>query len=922
MAKQAFFNPQSAIRNPQSRLRNPQFALLLLCAGLLCGIARADKGLNDGIYRDRTGAQHTWVVQRGHLLVWDDKPYAPAGVVFHSAYLKETSPGALEKDQAELDRLKAAGIADIWIDAGRGLLENKVEQTQAVIDAVESRGFRYGLRVGDRHREPLIGFTPTLPRIKVPASKLQPGARESWDVPAPRSRRLVYMIADTSSDEKVQNSAVVAGEVVVERDVAHIEVQYKRSRLLGSTEGMLYALPEIQVEPEELGSFGDLWAGMEGYFTRLKKHLQALKFGPGLRFILDPFSAGDGTVGQEDMVFPSSDSFRTAFYEWLRRRVGPGTLNINWRLNDRRLSGLEEAARLVPLWPRNDPPEGDGWLIDPVDMVAYRCDPRQSTIWTDLDNFRADSLKRWMNAVSTTLKNEGLNVPMLFTWSAYHPLFINSPSPSGYDGFGAQLYGAAPGIAERSAAYALAQAEEADRNTWLIAARVAGPPDPEGNPTPIEDASQVRAAWTAIREAGFRGLYLDPEQVPNAVAMAKDLAGLLAGDTAAMERNIQACFFPMPLATADRVTRFGNGVWWLPSGKPARLLRFGDSIMGYEIDYPFGPEHVVRKGTVLWSTAGKQEFTTYMDPLAVIELYDSAGQPVKLKGKKDYKRKDFLRIHLSEEPVIATGVTADSLFPLELATRQLEEFDALLKLAEAQKLNSAALRTVYDQVSKGLSAGNAGRVYSSIQPFVTKLRLELAPYIWLEGERSTSHNFTGVAFHAGCSMGTFLNLKRPRLPVSGEYRARYNFEIRRDASYEIWMAGRVPGRPGVSPLVWQLDDEPEVFVGTVESVESDYTANMGWFMLGRVTLQVGRHSLILSVPEKAASPGGRYAAGIDAIVLSREPFKPNGIQKPEIRIPASAPAGASKDAASNVETWSGRRDRPRRARGDSDREKE
>lgn len=861
---------------------------LAVMAVVLAGAARAEKGLNDGIYRDAAGGQHTWTVERSHRLMWDEKPYTPAGIVFHSAYLRAPAPETLRKDHEELDRLKAAGIGDVWVEPGRGLLENSTEQIQALVDSLESRGFRYGLRVGDRSREPLVGYSPTLPGLKVPVARLQPGARESWRVSAPRGRRLVYNLVEQTGP-KIQNFAIASGEVVVERDQALIEVQLKRTRLLGKSAGMLLVVPEIQVEPEDLGSFGELWTGMPAYAERLSKRLLSVKFGPGLRFVLDPFAAGDGTIGQEDMVFPSSDAFRKSFREWLGKRSGFHTVNSNWRLTDRRVPDLDVASRIIPMWSRNDPPEGDGWLFDPVDKQAYRCIPRQSHIWDDLENFRAETLKRWMNTLTSTLKQEGLNVPMLFSWGAYHPIFNNTPSPSGYDGLGAQLYGASGDIAPLRAAYALAQAEESDRNTWLIATRVAGPPDVTGSPTPVAGGAEIRKIWDGIREAGFRGAYVDPEQCPDATSLARELSGAIASSTG-LDARPKVCFFPMPLAVGDRLTRLSNGVWWLPSGASARVLRFGDSIIGYQIDRPLGDDHTVTAGTVLWSTTGKQDVTFYIDRLSPFSLYDSAGLPVKMKP-----RVNELKLSLTGEPLIATGLDVTAIFPFELALQSLKEFDQLLTLAEAQKLNSASLRTIYKEAKEGLSPGSAATIYGYIAPHVTLLRQEMVPYVWLEGERSASHNWTGAAFRAGCSSGSYLKLDRKNAPISGVFKAEYSVEVRRDASYDLWIAGRVPGRPGVSPLIWQLDEEPPVVASAPTVAGPDYVDGMAWFSLGRMTLKTGRHSLVLVVPERSAGPEGRFLAGIDAVVVSREPFHPKGIERPPIQ--STARAGPAPTAA-------------------------
>ncbi len=861
--------------------------VLLAYAGVLAmalpGAVRADKGINDGAFRDHTGKEHTWTLERSHVLTWNGQPYTPAGLVFYSQYLKQPSAAALQQDQQELDRLKAAGVQDLWIDPQRGLLENSTEQVQAVLDSVESRGFRYGLRIGDRSREPLIGFSPTLAPEPVTREELRPGGRVVRRLRPEAGRRVIYNLVGTSEDFRTHNWTLATGETVVAGDAAQIEVQLKpKSSLLGKGPGLLLTVPEVQVEPEELGSFGDLWEGMEGYAGRLTRHLKALRFGPGFRFFLDPIAAGDGTIGQEDGIFPSSHVFRTGFKEYLQRNGGVSTLNIRWRTTDRQILTVEHAARVIPMWARNDPPDGDGWLFDPEDKVAYRCIPKDSRIWDDLENFRAEWLRRWMNNISSSIKQDGVNAPVLFSWASYHPIFNNTPAPSGYDGLGAQIYGAPDTVARTAAAFALAQVEEADRNTWLIATRLAGPIGENGEPTPLRTAEDVRKSWQAIREAGFRGCFLDPRQLPDATAQLKALAAQVSADRTAMAEKVPVMFFPMPLATSDRLARLQTGVWWLPSGMPARLLRYGDGIMGYQIDRPFGEEHVVRNAVVMWSTDGKRDATFYYDGLSPVDVYDNTGKQLKLKMKKGQ-----LKLALSEEPIVATGLDPIALFPLELAVTHLQEFDDLLSAAEAQKLDTKSMRFLFEEAKKSLAPNSAGAVYNSILPYLISLRQAVSPFVWLEGENTSGHNMNGIAFLAGSSNGTYLKLDKKKAPPSGSYRVRYVFEIRRDATYEIWIAGKVPGRPGVSPLVWQLDEEPEAQVTSASPHGSDYTPGMAWYSLGKTTLKVGRHTLSLRVPESSATAEGKYAGGIDVIMLTRDGSKPSGIDKPYGKLRAS-----------------------------------
>src|SRR5687768_17519836 len=127
-------------REGKRPLRPVDLVLTGVLAALFCAAAGADKGANEGAYVERGGARHEWRIERTHSLTWDGKPYVPAGVVFHSEFLKSPSDDTLAKDRAELERLKSGGVQDIWIEPGRGLLETKVADTQKLIDALEARG--------------------------------------------------------------------------------------------------------------------------------------------------------------------------------------------------------------------------------------------------------------------------------------------------------------------------------------------------------------------------------------------------------------------------------------------------------------------------------------------------------------------------------------------------------------------------------------------------------------------------------------------------------------------------------------------------------------------------------------------------------------------------------------------------------------
>src|SRR5688500_8658157 len=69
-----------------------------------------------GIYVDAAGGRHAWKINDGHALIWEEKPYLPAGLALRAASLApEAAAGTWEADQAEIERARAAGVNDLLI---------------------------------------------------------------------------------------------------------------------------------------------------------------------------------------------------------------------------------------------------------------------------------------------------------------------------------------------------------------------------------------------------------------------------------------------------------------------------------------------------------------------------------------------------------------------------------------------------------------------------------------------------------------------------------------------------------------------------------------------------------------------------------------------------------------------------------------
>src|SRR5258708_37285687 len=91
-----------------------------------------------GEFVDRAGATHRWEINRAHALIWDGKPYMPAGVVFHVAGMPTSGASAPQSARA-LDLLVAHGVKDVCLVRAGGWLAGDTTADQGLVDALESR---------------------------------------------------------------------------------------------------------------------------------------------------------------------------------------------------------------------------------------------------------------------------------------------------------------------------------------------------------------------------------------------------------------------------------------------------------------------------------------------------------------------------------------------------------------------------------------------------------------------------------------------------------------------------------------------------------------------------------------------------------------------------------------------------------------
>jgi hypothetical protein len=875
-----------------------------------------------GDFVDRQGTHHRWEINKAHALLWDGKAFVPAGVLLHlPADARPPSPDAGRVEagppglpaaaglppgvSSTLERAAAQGVKDVCVVRSGGWLAADAAADQALVDGLEARGMRYGIALDARPDRPLVGYLAAPTRVEVPADWRQAGRRVNWSVDLPGARGALFALIDVDSD-----TVIATGRVPVADGKARIEVALRPSRrMFAPGAARLLVVPEEElVGPPEQRPV-DFWSGWEDVQQQLASRLAAVKWGPGLRFFARLAPAAFGLRGEVEELVPVSGGFHLQFESWMERRYSVSDLNNQWGLNDRQVTALSVAARLVPLWARGERGEKSGWLLDPATGEWYRVDLRRCAFWRDFEEFRTDSIRRALNSTATLLKKVAADVPIVGEWTEYHPLFTDPEVVGGIDGlaFASQGWGREAAIG--SAAYAYAQAEGSARPTWFLQLG-----QRSGGSAPPGSAEELRLDWNWLREIGCKGFYADgvsaaapapaassetpmaaapassppgagtPEGSPDWDAPAagldwiRDFGANVAGGDAVAGYRPAVLYFPSGAVGLGLTGRLDSGVWWLPSFAQGQRLELGEEMEGYWIDRSPdpAPAGAARAVVVLWCPSAPQKATFVTPPDATVGVYDALGRPLQPAGK--HRR---VQVPLASDPVIVTGLSLQYLFPVETTAEALREFESLTKAAEAQKLDVAPFRLTLNDAKALFTPATAATTYALLRAPLESLRAALTPYIWIEGEAAARHNWNGIQPDPHASAGAVLHLDHPAAAEGILYQARYPFRIERQAPYDLWLAGSVPGSPRTSPFTWRIDERAPSLAGT-EGESHRYAGALGWTRLGQVPLAPGPHVLILTATGPAASGG--YHLDVDALVLSREPFQPNGVRRPDYRV--------------------------------------
>lgn len=811
--------------------------VLMSCIPALClGV----KYKTSGTFIDSAGSSHPWSISDSHTLIWDSNPYIPVGAVLVSSYL---SPGAgddaYKADIARLDMLKSKGITDIVLKSSSPITASDPSALQKMIDYLESSGFYYGLELNDGPKAPLAGYVISPNRYRLEGPSDQSIITATW----PDTDSAVYVIVSKFDGSIKSNGGAVVkdGKVTI----------YLPSALKSSEVLIVYPHKSISRD-----GMADLWGGYSEYRDRVIAYFKGIKFGGGMRFFLEPFTSKMDFTDEMVGFLPDSSGFRLGFEAFLTKRyLHEGGLNSSWGLNEN-LDSIERASRLIPLWIAG---RGVSYAYDKANAHLFSVNPSiAQRMWQDIIDYRDISAQEYMNSIADVLHKQVANVPVIFKSANYSRIFSNPFGMGGFDGLAAVVTGTGEAPSDRVVGPVYALAEESSKSAWFIAS---GAQASAFEKSVYSSKSAMTGTLDSLREVGCKGFFVD-----NLFADHSQIDWLSSFKSTINNKwtdfKPETICYPIDPPTGAYSRRIAPGTWWLPTLRKGETSYIGDGLYAYTI--------LGEGKTYLWSDTGRHTVTLQSGAGTVSVDYPHG---IKLDAKKS----STFTIDISDTPVVLSGLVFNQVFPRETADIEINRLAQIIPVADTAGIDVRNARNSLDSAKRVLAKGQAYTSYGIANDALMKIVNAMGPDLWFEGEKSAASNFGSVISAPGASGALAAVLDTVDDPPLSPYAITYKFNSSANSSYEIWLAASPLSE--CSPISYNLDESGWMPVSAVDGKLDAYASGLAWYKIGTANLMPGSHTLNFRIDGKRALDG-RYYFAIDALVLSPNGFKPNGVVKP------------------------------------------
>ena len=251
--------------------------------------------------------------------------------------------------------------------------------------------------------------------------------------------------------------------------------------------------PCVHMDP---GDPAAMFSGYEGYEQRLRQWLAAIEFGPGFRFIVDPFR------NEQDMSYDTLPD-HPEFIGGLSARLSelyPSVegLTRSWATSPA-LPDFATAAAAIPVT--------SGCLVDAAGHM-YRLG-KGTRYFGDVGAYRDDRAEELNCRIADAFKSVH-DVPVIFKHNvAFKGMFTNSRDKGGFDGLGWESYGDAASLVVHNAGVCFAEAEQSAHTMWSVVTETS----PAAFETQKEEIGYVTPqrmfdAFDTFLRAGAKGLFV------------------------------------------------------------------------------------------------------------------------------------------------------------------------------------------------------------------------------------------------------------------------------------------------------------------------------------------------------------------------------------------------------------------------------
>ncbi len=425
-------------------------SLVLLCL-LAVTIAAPALRAQTGVFIDRDGQKHPWSITEHNALIWDGKPYIPFGGMFVSMYLRTKQDKELRDDQQALKLFRSQGVDDLYVNA---MWDPPPAVMQKLLDTLEQDGFHYGIQLPVHANTPMVGYrispTDDQMRFKAPGVAVVAitGAAQAIASKAPAPDEALYVVVNAAD-----GALITSGVAPVDAQGAcQIKIDTTKA-----TDVLVKCSPRLVV--------GNWIAANADHIT---PWLRGLRFGAGLRFLLDPVG---NEYGPPRYFLAASAEARAWVAAFLTKRYGStDALAKAWGLKPGDLSSFTQAARLVPMiaGPKASPWAHLGYVMDPQTRQVLPVDMTVCRMWLDLSEARDLMLNENLGKVCDQIRRV-VDVPVVAKRHYQsNEIWTDRQPTGGLDGLGMESYGTGEELAYFNATATYADVAQSKRPMWCL----------------------------------------------------------------------------------------------------------------------------------------------------------------------------------------------------------------------------------------------------------------------------------------------------------------------------------------------------------------------------------------------------------------------------------------------------------------------